>query len=241
MEPIYLAIIAFCSSLFTACAGLGGGILLLAMMLQIFPPSVVIPLHGITQFFSNASRALILRGFIVREYVVPFTIGSLLGVVTFIPLIALVDQVIGSLILGFFILVATWRPSYLRLRSVHAPISGAITGGLGLILGAIGPLAMSAHPKENWVKEQIVANHAAVMACQHGLKVVAFTAIGVNLIEYSHELIGLVLGAATGTFVGTKILKRISDNRFRMLLNVVLTILAVRMIYENLQTLALGQ
>ena len=69
---------------------------------------------------------------------------------------------------------------------------------------------------------------------------VAFTAIGVNLIEYSHELIGLVLGAATGTFVGTKILKKISDDRFKMLLNVVLTILAVRMIYENLQTLALG-
>jgi uncharacterized membrane protein YfcA len=241
MEPIYLAIIAFFSSLFTACAGLGGGIFLLAMMLQIFPPSVVIPLHGITQFFSNASRALILRSFIVREYVVPFTIGSLLGVVIFIPLITLVDQVAGSLILGFFILVATWRPSYLKLRSVHATISGAITGGLGLILGAIGPLAMSAHPKENWVKEQIVANHAAVMACQHGMKVVAFTAIGVNLIEYGHELIGLVLGAATGTFVGTKILKRISDDRFRMLLNVVLTILALRMIYENLQTLALGQ
>ena len=60
-------------------------------------------------------------------------------------------------------------------------------------------------PEENWLKEQIVANHAAVMACQHGLKVVAFTAIGINLIEYGHELIGLILGAATGTFVGTKI------------------------------------
>ena len=41
-----------------------------------------------------------------------------------------------------------------------------------------------------------------------------------RLIEYSYELIGLVLGAA-GTFVGTKLLKRISDNRFRMLLNIV--------------------
>ena len=111
---------------------------------------------------------------------------------------------------------------------------------IGINFGAIGPLAMSAHPKENWLKEQIVANHAAVMACQHGLKVVAFTAIGVNLIEYSRELIGLVLGAATGTFVGTKILKRISDDRFRVLLNVVLTILALRMIYENLLILALG-
>ncbi|MEC8308391.1 MAG: TSUP family transporter [Pseudomonadota bacterium] len=240
MEPIYLAVIAFCSSLFTACAGLGGGILLLAMMLQIFPPNVVIPLHGITQFFSNASRALLLRSFIAKDYVIPFTIGSFLGVVIFIPLITIVDQVIGSLILGIFILVATWRPSYLKLRSVHATISGAITGGLGLILGAIGPLAMSAHPKENWIKEQIVANHATVMACQHGLKVVAFSVIGINLIEYSYELVGLVLGAAAGTFVGTKLLTRISDDRFRMLLNIVLTILAIRMIYENLTSLALG-
>ena len=214
MEPVYLAILAFCSSLFTACAGLGGGILLLAMMLQIFPPSVVIPLHGITQFFSNASRALILRSFIVKEYVVPFTIGSLLGVMIFIPLITLVDQVIGSLILGVFILVATWKPSYLKLRSVHATISGAITGGLGLILGAIGPLAMSAHPKEDWIKEQIVANHAAVMAYQHGLKVVAFATIGINLLEYSRELIGLILGAAAGTFVGLIRTRKMSCGHF---------------------------
>ena len=240
MEPIYLAAIAFCSSMFTACAGLGGGILLLALMLQIFPPNVVIPLHGITQFFSNASRALILRQFIVRQYVVPFTIGSLIGVIAFIPLIALFNQVIGSLILGIFILVATWRPSYLKLRSVHATVSGAITGGLGLILGAIGPLAMSAHPKEAWSKEQIVSNHAIVMACQHGLKVVAFTAIGINLIDYANELIGLIIGASIGTYVGTRLLKRISDDRFKMALNIVLTLLAIRMIYENVLLLVIN-
>ena len=93
MEPIYLAIIAFCSSLFTACAGLGGGILLLAMVLQICPPNVVIPLHGITQFFSNASRALLLRGFIVKDYVIPFTIGSFLGVVIFLAMFVFLTSV----------------------------------------------------------------------------------------------------------------------------------------------------
>ena len=63
---------------------------------------------------------------------------------------------------------------------------------------------MSAHPKENWLKEQIVANHAAVMACQHGLKVVAFTAIGINLIEYGHELIGLVSEPPLAPLLGLK-------------------------------------
>ena len=75
--------------------------------------------------------------------------------------------------------------------------------------------------------------------CQAGLKPVAFATIGINLLEYSRELIGLILGAAAGTFVGTRLLKRISDNRFRVILNVVLTILAIRMIYENVLTLAL--
>ena len=46
----------------------------------------------------------------MREYVVPFSIGSLLGVIIFIPLIALVDQVTGSLILGVFILVVPGDP-----------------------------------------------------------------------------------------------------------------------------------
>ena len=210
------------------------------MMLQIFPPSVVIPLHGITQFFSNASRALILRSFIVREYVVPFTIGSLLGVIIFIPLITLVDHVMGSLILGVFILVATWRPKYLKLRSVHATISGAITGGLGLILGAIGPPSDVRPPERKLAQGTNCGKprgRDGVPARPKGCCVHSHWDQSDRIRPRVNRF---VLGAASGTFVGTKILKRISDDRFRMLLNVVLTILALRMIYENLQILALG-
>ena len=78
------------------------------------------------------------------------------------------------------------------------------------------------------------------MACQHGLKVVAFTAIGINLIDYANELIGLIIGASIGTYVGTRLLKRISDDRFKMALNIVLTFLAMRMIYENVLLLVIN-
>ena len=56
----------------------------------------------------------------------PFTLGSLIGVIAFIPMIALFNQVIGSLILGIFILIATWKMTF-----GHGPfitVSGAITG-----------------------------------------------------------------------------------------------------------------
>ena len=78
MDAVYLGLIAALTSILTACAGLGGGILLLALMLQILPPIAVIPLHGITQLFSNATRGWIFRDFLRPEYLKPFITGSII-------------------------------------------------------------------------------------------------------------------------------------------------------------------
>lgn len=237
MDAVYLGLIAALTSILTACAGLGGGILLLALMLQILPPIAVIPLHGITQLFSNASRGWIFRDFLRPEYLKPFITGSIIGAFAFVPLIALVDQVTGSLLLGIFILLATWWPNLLPLRRLKPLLSGLLTSGLGLIFGAIGAMTMSAHPKEFWSKEEITGNHAACMAFQHGIKVIVYAIIGFNISAYIWEITALIIGAAFGTWIGTKVLRKISEKRFKKLLKIVLTTLSIRMIYLSLYTL----
>lgn len=78
-ELLTLGLFATFTSLLTAVAGLGGGMLLLALMAQLFAPSILIPLHGVAQFFSNANRGWIHRSELEWSYLRPFVIDSIVG------------------------------------------------------------------------------------------------------------------------------------------------------------------
>lgn len=211
--------------------------LLLALMAQLFAPAVLIPLHGIAQFFSNANRGVMYRKQLQWYYLKPFVFGSVIGAFAFVPLVVFVNPVLGAIAVGGFILLATWFPKWLNVSKLPFILSGALTSGLGVLFGATGPLAMSAHPKANWSKEQIVGNHGAVMAFQHGIKVVAYLVAGVQLYQYAAHIVVLFVSAWLGTLLGTRILKRFSEDRFKVILKWVLTMLALRLIITNVYTL----
>ncbi len=236
-ELVALGVFSTLTSLLTAVAGIGGGMLLLALMAQLFAPAILIPLHGIAQFFSNANRGVIHRNKLEWTYLKPFIIGSAIGAFAFVPLVVFVDATIGAIAVGLFILLVVWFPQWLNVSRLPPLLSGGLISGLGVLFGATGPLAMSAHPKANWSKEQIVGNHGAAMAFQHGVKVIAYLVAGVQLYQYLWHVVVLFFGAWLGTFAGTHLLKRIADARFKVMLKWVLTLLGLRLIVANAYTL----
>ena len=207
--------------------------LLLALMAQLLAPAILIPLHGIAQFFSNANRGVIHRNKLEWSYLKPFVIGSAIGAFAFVPLVVFVDATVGAFAVGLFILLVTWFPQWLNVSRLPPLLGGGLTSGLGVLFGATGPLAMSAHPKANWSKEQIVGNHGAAMAFQHGVKVIAYLVAGVQLHQYAGHIVVLFCGAWLGTFAGTRLLKKITDKRFKVMLKWVLTLLALRLLFTN--------
>ena len=233
LELIALGLFSTLTALLTAVAGLGGGMLLLALMAQMLAPALLIPLHGIAQFFANANRGIIHRKKLEWSYLTPFVLGSVVGAFAFVPVIVFVNPAVGAMAVGLFILVVTWFPAWLNVSRLHPILSGGLTSGLGVLFGATGPLAMSAHPKANWSKEQIVGNHGAAMAFQHGVKVIAYLVAGVQLHQYIPHVIVLFAGAWVGTFIGTHLLRKISDARFKTMLKWVLTVLGLRLLLFN--------
>lgn len=232
-ELITLGLFSTLTSLVTAFAGLGGGLLLLALMAQLFAPSILIPLHGVAQFFSNANRGFIHRTKLEWTYLKPFMLGSVIGAFAFVPLVVFIDPVVSAIAVGAFILLVTWFPTWLKVSKLPAIFSGVLTSGLGVLFGATGPLAMSAYPKANWSKEQIVGNHGAAMTFQHGVKVAAYFVAGINLMAYLPHIAVLFGGAWLGTYIGTHLLRKITDDRFKTILKWVLTALALRLIVLN--------
>ena len=234
---ILLSLAAFVTSSITAAMGVGGGVVLLALMAQVVPPAVLIPLHGAAQLMSNTNRVLVQRKHINWAYIKPFFLGSLLGGALITPLALFMPVPVGQILLAVFIVLATWKSAWLRLASWHPAASGGISTGLSLILGATGPLVMSVLPKTEWERQVVVGTHGMAMTIQHGIKVIAFSSLNISLFEYWPLLLGIGVATLAGNLVGAKLLARVPEDKFTVILNWLLTALALRLAWQGLTSL----
>lgn len=234
LDLAILSSVSFIASLFTASMGLGGGTLVLATMALILPPTVLIPIHAVVQVGSNGGRAALMLKNVTKPIILPFLIGSTIGATIGAQVVISLSIPILQGVLALFIFYATWAPKF----SASNPSSRTFFG-VGLLatfatmfVGATGPLVapfVSAHCKQ---RQNIVATHALLMVIQHGFKMIAFGTLGFAFGPYIPMLICMVCFGFIGTLIGKRILKRLPEYIFNVGLKVILTLLALRLIYS---------
>ena len=79
-----------------------------------------------------------------------------------------------------------------------------------------------------------VASHAACMTLQHALKVVAFGLLGFAYGPWLPLILAMILTGFVGTLLGRSLLIRTGDDRFHRVLSIVLTLLALRLLWSGL-------
>ena len=80
-DIIILIFSAFVTSSLSAVLGMGGGIILLAIMAVIIPEGYkVIAIHGMVQLFSNSTRTYVFRNYLKAALIKQFFIGALIGI-----------------------------------------------------------------------------------------------------------------------------------------------------------------
>jgi uncharacterized membrane protein YfcA len=72
--------LSFITSFIAITAGLGGGVVMIAVLASLLPAAAVIPVHGLIQVGSNSGRAFMLRSHVVWPVVAWFSAGALIGV-----------------------------------------------------------------------------------------------------------------------------------------------------------------
>ncbi len=143
-----LAVGALVTSAFTAAVGLGGGIVLLALMLLYLEPLVAIPIHGAVQLASNATRTAIQREHVRWPLVARFAPGLVPAGVLGIWLLQDVPPTAARAVIGVFVLAALWAPRLLFLGLDPAEAHptrrfvwlGFGVGFLNTTVGATGPV-----------------------------------------------------------------------------------------------------
>lgn len=229
-----LIVTAFFTSMFTASFGAGGGVMMLSVMAQVVPPSVIIPLHGIIQLGSNGGRALMSYSHIdwalLKVFVPGVMVGSCVGLFV---LVSLPTDVIYLTIAGF-VLFLCWGPTVppIVLGKMGVAIAGGVTAFIGLFVGASGPLVGAFVKQIHVARLTTIATFAAAMSAQHVTKLVVFSQVNVDFLPWLPLLLCMIIVGAIGTWFGLHVVKRMSDVYFQHLFKFVLTALALRLIWQ---------
>lgn len=223
---------SFATSALTAAFGIGGGIALLAIMSMAMPVATLIPLHGMVQMGSNAGRSWHFKQFIQWPFITAFGLGALLGTAIGSQFIIALPDHILKLILALFVLFLVWGPKPRQVKGGNGAI--ALGGGLsslaGMFVGATGPLVGALVAGRADERQSIVATHAFAMTLQHGLKIIAFGAVGFAFQTWIGLLVAMIAAGYIGTIMGGAVLKRMPDQYFRVTFKSLLTLLALFML-----------
>lgn len=236
MNDLLLILIAFCTSSLTAVFGLGGGMILIACMPLFLPAPAIIPLHAATQLVSNGSRALFAWREIEWQFTVSFLLGSIVGGVLAAQLASFINLHYLPLIMAAFILFNVWGGGIQFKANPKGEFVtiGFIQTGLGMLVGATGPMGQSTLVRKGLKRDEIVTTSAVFMVITHLLKLILFGFLGFSFSQYWQLALGMIIASTLGSWFGTKIRHRVPETNFKLILKWLLTALAVQIIYSTL-------
>jgi uncharacterized membrane protein YfcA len=228
-----LSIASFVTAFIGVYTGAAGGVLLLAIMAIAMPPTVVIPVHTVVMLGTGLSRTVTMWRFVMRGTLVPFIIGSVVGAAIGAKVFVALPITALQAILGAFVLLVTWLPNIGRVGAERGRFAflGFGTTFLGVFVSATGtllaPFVASAAPD----RYQHAATLGALMSIAHIAKMAAFGFIGFAIGSFVPLMAAMIVTGAIGNRLGEAALGYTTEQRFRLVLQLVLTVLGLRLIW----------
>jgi len=234
-----LIVTSLFTSMMTATLGIGGGVLLLAVMAGSMPIASLIPVHGLVQLGSNGNRALMTFRHIDWAMLRFFALGALLGAIAASFIVVQLPLVVIQFAVAAFILFLVWgsKPKTQNMKPAGRALAGMITTIVSMFVGATGPLVAAFVHRNSYNKMQITATFASCMTFQHGLKAFVFSFVGFSFSQWAGLMVAMIISGALGTFIGLKVLKRIPAQHFIKVFKWIVTLLALRLLWQAIQSL----
>ena len=228
-----LTIASFATAFIGVFTGTAGGVILLAILATVMPPAALIPVHTVIQLGSGVTRTMIMWRHVMLWTLAPFVLGAALGALAGAKVFVSLPGSTLQLILGVFILIVTWLPKLGRIgaRSGRFFGLGFVATFVGVFVSATGtlvaPFVASAAPD----RRNHAATLGALMTFVHIAKLFAFGAIGFSIASYAWLMVAMIVTGAAGNWVGEVALEKISEQKFRLMLQIVLSLLALNLLW----------
>ena len=231
---IVLVLVAVGTSVLSGATGMGGGAILLAFMALLVDATFVVPLHGAVQFFSNGFRTILFLKHTHWRLFCIFAIGVLPGAFIGAKVYSHFNDHLVSLLMGCFIMLITWMPKLKKERKdsllIFLPV-GIVSGVISIFFGATGPFIAPFFVRKDILKEELIATKAACQTLTHIIKIPLFwLMLEANIFEYWPILIFLCGSVVVGTFIGKKLVGKMTDKQFKKVIKWILTAISIKMI-----------
>lgn len=185
---------------------------------------------GITAIFhlsSNISKMLLFKKGLNKFLLFYIGIPAVIMVITGGILSKYLDEHILQLSFAIFIILTSlfflWFDKYvLASDKKNAIVGGSLSGFLAGVLGTGGAIRGITMVAFNIEKEQFIATSAAIDFAVDFSRTVVYFMNGYMHTEHLKYMIGLVIIGFVGTWLGKVVLKRISQDRFKTIVLVLL-------------------
>ena len=235
-----LGVTVFLTAILSAVIGMAGGLTLLVVMLQWIDPLIAIPLHGAIQLVSNGTRVGVQRRHV--NWPIAACFGLLLVPAGWFGLALaevapreLLRAAVGAVALGVVwlpkrapseVAVGSGETAPVRLRFV---LLGGAAGALNTSVGASGPFLAPFFLGLGMDRRGVIGTKAACGTLGHMVKILIFGLAGFAFWPYLPALALMACAAVLGTWTGSRLLDRVSEDLFHKLYVGVLTLLGLRL------------
>lgn len=228
-----LCVAAALTAFIAAVSGTAGGLILLAIMAFVFPPALLIPVHTIVQLGVSTSIAVSRWRYLMRNTVLPFTVGSVIGAALAGRIFISLPQSTLQLVLGISILVLAWAPRIARFGPDRGRFVfvGFVVTFLGVFISATGTLLASFTAAVAPDRRNHIATVSGLMCIAHIAKLGAFGVLGIGFGAYAPLMAAMIATSVAGTWLGKLALDRVPERSFRIGFQIILTVLAFRLIW----------
>ena len=235
LDPAAILIIigSFFSAYVSAAFAVGGGFIMLAIVSSVLPITTAVPIHAWMMLGLSLGRLWYFRKEIVWRIVAPFLLGALIGVFIGGRVYFDLSEFLLSLVIGLLILGAVWMPKvewgsriptpFFWVGVIHSFISTLFSFG-----GLFQPLMLRAA----LTRLQVVGTLAAGLVFMNVLKLSAYSYYGFDYGPYFNVILGAILAAIPGAYLGKKTLHQVSEEKFRLIFRLILTCFALRLLYR---------
>lgn len=228
---------ALIGSTLAGVTGFGGAAILLPPLVFIFGVKGAIPILTVAQLIGNASRVYFHRDSLDWKVVRYFGLAAVPSAVLGAYLFSLANIPLLLRVLGAFLLATVlWRRLGARKISKF-PVAGflgvgAVFSFLSAITGSVGPFIVPFFLSYGLVKSAFIGTEALCTVLMHVAKIAIYGRT--NLLPPRSALLGLALGPLMilGSWTGKKIVERIPERAFVVLVEITLILAGLNFIFR---------
>ena len=234
-----ILVAGFVTATFSAFAGLGGGMMMLASLTLLLDFALVMPMFGAIQTSSGISRVWLFRKHLDPSMILPFALGfipmAMLGGWVWVYFVQTQDaQPYIKMAIATYMLLFLASPKFSvkpgnRMRNLI--LVGMLGGFAAMTVGAIGSVVAPFVEAFDLKKERAIAAFGFISIFSNSAKLPLFYLISDKL-DWSIALAigGLMLVAFLGTLVGRRIQYGISDVFFSKIFRTMLGVMALKLL-----------